>query len=70
MAEKRYFVKASHISVDQPLIREHINTSVYLDLSKDARKIVEKVHDDLYGRHEQWRSEFTVDFMIESPEDD
>jgi hypothetical protein len=68
---KEYFIKASHVDPNQPLIRIHANDTVELDLSKPYYTIVSTAKQQMCGSQSTQNSikDFTIDFMIEVPKD-
>lgn len=61
---KEYFVKASWLDASQPLIRQHRNVKVYLDLSQDEWDIQKLIMESLIGKYTHDIREFCIDFMI------
>jgi hypothetical protein len=68
MSIREYFVKYSFINKQQPLIREHRNAKVYLDLTYDDARIIGDLKD-LQSLTYADTSNFVIDFMIEIGED-
>lgn len=68
---KLYFIKASHVDPNQPLVRIHANDTLELDLSKPYYETVATAKRYMCGSQSSQASPkgFTIDFMIEVPED-
>ena len=61
---KTYFVKVSWVK--DAVSRHHDNGSIEIDLTKPAWEVVRKTEDSLFGTWSD-KTNFTIDFMMEVP---
>lgn len=65
-----YFCKVSYADLIQPLARCHKNIEIEIDSWDDMWVTIQKAHVEAFGRYNDQRKDFTIDFMIEIPTKD
>lgn len=71
---RNYFCKVSYDDPKQTgfgsLVRCHKNVEIQIDLCRDMWETIQAAHDEAFGRHADQRSNFTIDFMISTRQED